>query len=1188
MVQINGQNFIVYDLDSESSILSRLASLLDTLQVYLYFPAGKPSLQQFFGDTDIIVEDLFNQIRKGATRLEFEPVYTNIEPKLNSNTKKTTTNISIEYYLLEPFVAYNIGMLSAPAGFEGAMLLVIQKSIEKLDIFSRIPNLDDMWENREKIKAKLQKSIKNNKDRSITEVALFSQFDKIGSSKEFKKFKVTPFELQKEIFELVLDITNISLTELFNNIQLNTSVPFATVNNFYKILKDFIPPGEWAGSLEGAIIIKVLERANVLDAKITDFTDALVSVDGEPGEEVVTTSLNLSTSGNNLSRQEFIDRFLGTLPGLGKIKIKSLVESQVNGVFYFPMKSLDKYVFSDLVMNNPLFSGLLAINESDKASKKKIYVYFNHPKIGYITANITERTVAKGDIAQHAYPDLFPTDSKYIRVKISKADNTKAVVGFQETLSKLLVIYEMEYDKIVKAYREFLPDFGKIEKTVVKPKEILKLKDIAPDIFLPNYSRKCPKKPTIVSDAAADDARAKGQEVIVFPKPSDTSSLSRNYVCNHKTHSFPGLRVNPLDNKGTFPYLPCCYKKNQAITKGSKLRNYYFGEEMPIKEVTQQELYTTNKFVPIDTFGTLPKNITKMFRIVDPDDSYMYIRKGVRRGKTSFINCVLEAIGDNTIMGLTDDDEIDAYLFDIREKIATKKHAASCRQEMYDSTENEIVEFIKNPDIYFDPQRFVSLLEYYFDCNIFVFTRKTLNGEMSIPRHLQAYYKNKKPGPCIFIFEHDGSESDHSEYPQCELIGKWKVTESENVSYSFGYNSNISKEIRKIAIKVRKSYKLDEDIPEVVFPLKSLKIVGQGIDSYGKTRMIRVRYKGVVATLFTTPMQPLLTPEISNWDISKITQSTAMELAKSLDMYITMQTIEKGVVKELHGMIGNVGVDIPVIDSAQIDGIPVFQGGLSFPDSNFSAVRLYNKNKKLSRYIVEYMYWLFSLYLDRENKNISNKTIFEFQKSMMRINKNFKYGVIQKTFDLNGGVMENGKLVVTSEEILKRLIYMLRLTSRRFKDKILNYKNRTAIETFYLDIADFSQYSQQVILDGEESVDKWIQERKIKYKVTDKVIIGVKLPYFFKNELVEDKLYLAQNTASIEDATKIAQTWYSQQYNPGESPGATTRVKYSLYSYASSTDIKLYNVQGPPTVHDIIVLGYKIEEMSFFTVLLPF
>jgi hypothetical protein len=1187
MVQINGRNFNVYDLDSYDSILSRIASVLDTLPLYLYFPEGKPNLQNFFNDTNIVVEDLFEQIKTGANSLQFEPLYNKIEPKLNPPDKKNPVKISTERYILEPFVAYNKGMLLAPEGFSGSMLLVIIKSVERLGVYSRIPNLDEIWENRERIKALLQKSIDNNKDRSKSEVILFSQFDKVGSSQTYLDFNITPFELQKEIFELVLDLNNISLMELFNNFELNTSVPFATVNNFYKILKDFIPPSEWSGSLEGAIIIKVLERANLLDAKITDFTDALISIEGEPGNEVVTTSLNLSTSGNNLSRQDFIDRFLGTLPSLGTIKIKSLVESQVNGVFYFPMKSLDKYVFSDLVMNNPLFSGLLAINESDKASKQKIYVHFNHPKIGYVTANITERIVMKGDYARESFPGLFKSGARYIRVKVSKAKNTTSVVGFQKTLAKLFVIYEMEYDKIVTEYRKFIPDFGKIEPIIIKNKEVLKLKDIAPDIFLPNYSRKCPKKPTIITDEDAKIAKENGKEVIVFPKPGE-GSIPRNYVCNHDTHSFPGLRVNPLENKKTFPYIPCCYKKNQSLVKGSKLRHYYFGEELPIKEITQQELYITNKFVPVDTFGTLPKNITKMFRITDPDDKYMYIRKGVQRGKTSFLHCVLEAIGDENIRSLIDKDEIEAYLFNIRDNMSSEKWAATCRQEMYDSTSDEIMKHIKNPDIYFDPNRFVALLEAYYKCNIFIFTRHTLDGEMSIPRHLQAYYKNKKPGNCIFIFEHNGSESDHSEYPQCELIGKWKVTESENVKYLFDYNNNISLEVRKIAKKVRKAYKLDDDIPDINFPLKDMKLLGQGIDSYGKCRMVQVKYNGFITTLFTTPIQPLIAPELPNWEVFKISQEDAIDFAKSLGIVITKQTVENDILKELHGILGNVDVDIPVKDGSTIDGIPIFNGGLSFPDRNKSAVRVYNEKKKLSRYIVEYMYWLFSIYMEKEKKVISNKTIVEFQKSMIKINKDFKYGIVQKAFSLTGGVMESGKLVVPSEETLKRLMYMLRLTTRRYKDKIISYKNRTSIENFYVDIADFSQYSQQVILDGEESVDKWIQERKIKYNITNKVIIGVKLPYFFKNELVGDQIYLAQNTDTIESATKIAKTWFTQQYNPGESPGTTTLVEYSLYSYTSSIDIKLYKVEGPPTVHDIRVLGYKIEETNFFTILLPF
>ena len=63
MVQINGSEFVTYDLDTLPSVLDRVASQLKTIPRYLYFPEGIPSFNDFLGDKDIIVEDLLQFVK---------------------------------------------------------------------------------------------------------------------------------------------------------------------------------------------------------------------------------------------------------------------------------------------------------------------------------------------------------------------------------------------------------------------------------------------------------------------------------------------------------------------------------------------------------------------------------------------------------------------------------------------------------------------------------------------------------------------------------------------------------------------------------------------------------------------------------------------------------------------------------------------------------------------------------------------------------------------------------------------------------------------------------------------------------------------------------------------------------------------------------------------------------------------
>ena len=284
-----------------------------------------------------------------------------------------------------------------------------------------------------------------------------------------------------------------------------------------------------------------------------------------------------------------------------------------------------------------------------------------------------------------------------------------------------------------------------------------------------------------------------------------------------------------------------------------------------------ETLLITNKFLTNKQKGTLPPNLESLFIITNPSDKFQQVRKGVlqtdgkykKRNEHSFLACVMEALDDETgITKITDPDEREAALIDVRTKLATKELAPLCKQEMYDYTIDQIIKYDKrSKTLYLDPKLFIHLLESYFECNIFLFTKKFLNGEMILPRHTQAYYKNVNKNRCIYIYEHMGSESDSSTfpYPQCELIIRHNKIKNEDF-YSFSYEE--SKNIIKVFNKLRESYALSKIIRESVFPIpKKLKIISQWIDSYGKTRILNVEFAGKIISMIVSPIQPINTKQ---------------------------------------------------------------------------------------------------------------------------------------------------------------------------------------------------------------------------------------------------------------------------------------------------------------------------------------
>ena len=54
-------------------------------------------------------------------------------------------------------------------------------------------------------------------------------------------------------------------------------------------------------------------------------------------------------------------------------------------------------------------------------------------------------------------------------------------------------------------------------------------------------------------------------------------------------------------------------------------------------------------------------------------------------------------------------------------------------------TIDEIREYILNKNSYFDSDYFIHLLEDFFKCNIYIFSSKSGDGYLKIPRHVQNY-----------------------------------------------------------------------------------------------------------------------------------------------------------------------------------------------------------------------------------------------------------------------------------------------------------------------------------------------------------------------------------------------------------------------------------------------------------------
>ena len=597
-------NIPTFELDNIETISDRLASELNTLRKYLYFPNGSLSFEIIKNNEIIEVEDLLYIIFEFSKNkdADFSKLYKKIKNKtinfrnsvelflkknkdfedavkLKNSTymffvykklKEQILNIVIDQVLtdeLDDNLKNLKNLKDLKEIIEKVGLKTTKEIIKKIEYDNTIienilkildVNIEEMLRDKS---ISIDKEIEKNKKTVQNQIKIFKNFDTVEG------VKYTEFELDKIKFTIKLNIKDISLMEIFNNIKLNTYVPFATTNNFFKILKSFKPSPDWSYDLTKSIFLKVLQSENY-------YTDGILYLDDD---DKINIQLNLLSG--KITKDELIQRVLDILDfNLNNVETDQV--NEINGVFYIPKFHFNNYIFYDLAMNNTLFSNILSIDESVYTTKKRsnIYIHFETEKSGKITSDITEKILESNDIYMKNKEDnLFFINDNYVRIKIRKSNNIESVKYFQNVISKLFTIYNKEYNSINKIYDEFVPNFlcnDMVPKTVINKDNIIclkedwqkrglkkkdspelkewkgktyqmyleyvnktlkpskkelrknvKLKDISPEIFVSSFSRGCGIKrhPEILNDNDEEE------DVMIFPKTRDEGFQRKYY-----------------------------------------------------------------------------------------------------------------------------------------------------------------------------------------------------------------------------------------------------------------------------------------------------------------------------------------------------------------------------------------------------------------------------------------------------------------------------------------------------------------------------------------------------------------------------------------------------------------------------------------------------------------------------------
>ena len=1312
MVPIN--DFEVYPWDSRQTVIERLAAKVKTLPKYLYLPTGQDwnsFYDQLKEGRSTEVGDLLRDMREAEGVLSIAPILKKVatpEEFLISTELDTVPDV------VNPFIAYSTRLEKAPPKERGGLLLVLKNHIKS----SYPGSTEKIWNNRDMIKRHITEEIAAN-EKTVKESQVL-----VGT----KGLPHTDFIRQEVVLHLEFDFQGLTLLEVFDSIKLTPRVPFASVNDLYKILRDFTPNPEW-GAMEGSIYLQF--RATP-PSEAPVFLDAALIVEGETGHEKGI----LETGPIEYKQGITAEDFLRNLQEIFRPRLPLLVSScsivREKGGFYYKLgeEPIDSYVLGDLALNDPLFSQYLAIDEHEAATKKKrssTYIHFfgsgNDEQT--ITANITVYKVRAKDpvIRSHGYS----IGEYYLKVLVKNVSSRSDLEDFMIIFGKLLTLYYVKAPGIIKMYKELLPD-SEVFPPKYKPRKALAkgkktkatLKEQAPEVFVSGYPTKCGDQPRIISTQEVREAKAAGKVVMQYPKTSTEGFPQRWYVCDEDDgHPYPGLRFNNLSNSNIVPYLPCCFKTPQDLGRkgeqGKQTKPYaHYFYDVPIAGGTgssRQNILTRDLFTDPPKVAALPNKLEEMLNLVTYRKGWSFVREGVFDSKSSFLECVLEALQSYSgvdpltkatstaireVLKYTSDktqeaqeafikaseDGADrktqvqteaalweakkteriALLNELRKGLATHGNAAGCSQEMYDYTDDEIQRTIRDPDVYFDPRFLTNLVEKHFHCKIVLFSRVTpgpqeheyqggLDTVLTIPRHVQAYYKTQENVPVVLIYERLGRGSEQKEYPRCELITYWLNNREATTLHDA--DSRVSREMQVLYERVRESYNLNCLVPQTILPLGELEKLGirfthQEIDSYGKCRALMFGYQGETGSLLVTPIQPLLLPRFRGAVTPRLSLGSVRGILTKLKVDPDRETIVEGDVNAYSGRIGNMRFSLPFKPEVKLtEGLPA-EKDLIGRDQAGSKLRTYTADKRLARYMVEYARWLYSHFLSKNDEIDSVESLKTFIREQIRVDAKYEYGHVTKTFSMTSGISKDGVLYVKSDETRKRLIYTLQLYALHHPEELKQYKSRTSISNYYLNVGDFTRYRSQVILQGDDAVSKWINERgqdyflhnealtsnrmdeltesikklsarldvleesgqreaeqeriielreeqRLEYNQLYSAILGS--PHFFKNRLVGgDEMYLYQTSIGLPQALRICDAWNKGSVNAARTINKSNEDSipvedFTLYSYRSATKITPYVCDDgcrDGESDGVAVLGYRDDENEpTFVSLLP-
>jgi hypothetical protein len=947
------------------------------------------------------------------------------------------------------------------------------------------------------------------------------------------------------------------------------------------------------------------------------------------------------------------------------LKLGPLNQVKIVGEFNIYNLEISERSLFDLILTSEIMNMYMYIDESKNftGSRKKAYIYYrtvsnnektedtikgerNLSNTSSIRLRINQNYTKENE--EYLVKDKnkeklanFPPNTPYITVKIMKAPNIEVVNQFMTVLSYLFSLYSKFKESIEEDYSDLIgiEDESTSEKgsEIVSPKTKVKvgqpgapslkgestiynLKTTASDIFVSGYATQCQndRQPTLIQSDEVETYTQNNYQVLPFPKKSENVT-PLNFICLHEIHPFPGVVVNKKKNKDKYPYIPCCFKKNQL--KKKNYLAYYSGiPSLSKKESLPSHILGVERSLQEGRIGHLPSKIVEFLSSIgfnkeekDSEDvPTEFIRYGVITGVNSLIHCILTAVGNATYMSM-ETDEKEKYAASIRGIILGTLNLSIFKQELYDYKDNEIFSQIADPYMYFDPSLYYRGLEELFQINIYVFSQNQDANESSsyikIPRHkLFSARPLRDYLPTVLIYENIPEIYEGS--PQCELIVEKNrnlrlfgptLTQIVHKSLLFT-NTTLSWNFIPAGLTNSVNMYSQYDFNSII----AYNSTHQIIDDYGKLRALIVKFNHLNFTFIFPPSQPINLP-IAEGELPMIKYEQLVKIP-GLENPISTTLNSKG---EIDGFWYKSEIYIPIMPERNILNLPLGNPKpiITNIPTVVDQVKALRKNISI---LLQLIQWLFILAQIETAKNLSkdlsrskNKilvSVSQFDETYCMVTPDYVeddtyfYDFLQLPQNLpematvNDALIylknfvptmvnfeNNNKLVFPNEILREKVMANLSIFSEVAAPLPVpdsNWVLPIQIKGLFTEIDDFEKENHVYLFLDEKSRDLWLDSifesnTNIIRKKIDSSLILLEDPYLFK-DVDTNKIYLVQNVlgGNFFRAINVCTVWMSYRRNLG--------ISAPPYE---GTDIPIYVIYHSSPVGTLIT--WKDETNSF-------